>query len=583
FKDCRNLAEITLPDSLTLIDTYAFAGCISLADLEIPDSVTAIGSVKTVVKEIPGGIVSYRLVEEDQGGSFSGCTALANIRLSKNVEYIYPNTFTGCISLNHVEIPDGVKTIGTEAFKDCRNLADLEIPDSVTAIGSAKTVVKKIPGLLSFYDLVEEDQGGSFSGCTALANIRLPQSLTKIYPATFENCSGLNHIVLPPKVTSVGDGAFSGCTGLTSIYIPPSVTSLDLDASGLGQSVQNIYGEKGSYAETLATGSSCSFKEEVYCTFDANGGTVGEKKRLVLPGDLYRELPVPVKGNDKFLGWYTAANGGENVTANTKVTSEQSHTLYARWETAGTSGETQTPGGNDGAESGTKNPPGENPETKDNETSGGNSGNNGTSGGSGSNGTSGSSGSSGDGTDTPAGGSQKQAQTITASSKTAAYKSKPFSLKATAGGGGKLTYKSSNTKVAAVSSTGKVTVKNYGQATITIKAAAKGNYLAATKKITVKVVPKTPALKKVGSSGKKKISASWGKDKTADGYQMYISLQKDFKKGTYERTYKKSAGSMALTGLKSKKTYYIKLRSYKKVGKKKYYSAWSKVKNVKVK
>ena len=40
---------------------------------------------------------------------------------------------------------------------------------------------------------------------------------------------------------------------------------------------------------------------------------------------------------------------------------------------------------------------------------------------------------------------------------------------------------------------------------------------------------------------------------------------------------------MNVVGLKSKKTYYVKIRSYKKVGKKKYYGAWSKVKKVKIK
>lgn len=174
-------------------------------------------------------------------------------------------------------------------------------------------------------------------------------------------------------------------------------------------------------------------------------------------------------------------------------------------------------------------------------------------------------------------------QTITVSSKTVAYKSKPFYLNARTDGGGKLTYQTSNKKVAAVSSKGKVTVKNYGQATITIKAAARGNYLAATKKITIKVVPKAVKIKKAASSGKRLLSVTWSKDKNADGYQMQLCTRKDFKKGTLERAFKKSAGSTKLSGLKSKKTYYTRLRAYKKVGKKTYYGGWSKTKKIKIK
>ncbi|MDO4557249.1 MAG: Ig-like domain-containing protein, partial [Lachnospiraceae bacterium] len=174
-------------------------------------------------------------------------------------------------------------------------------------------------------------------------------------------------------------------------------------------------------------------------------------------------------------------------------------------------------------------------------------------------------------------------QAITASSKSVAYKSKPFSLNAKSSGGGKLTYKTSNKKVATVSSSGTVTVKNYGQTTITITAAANGNYQAATKKITIKVVPKKVTLKSLKTTKKKTMAAKWTKDKTVTGYQVYFSNRKDFKKGTFERTYKASKSSMSLYGVKSKKTYYVKIRAYKKVGSKKYYGSWSNVKKVKIK
>ena len=79
----------------------------------------------------------------------------------------------------------------------------------------------------------------------------------------------------------------------------------------------------------------------------------------------------------------------------------------------------------------------------------------------------------------------KAAQTIAASNLSLSF---PNSGKITASGNkGSLSYKSSNTAIATVDSTGKVTAKGVGKATITITAAATSNYNAATKTITVAV------------------------------------------------------------------------------------------------
>ncbi|MDO4555370.1 MAG: Ig-like domain-containing protein [Lachnospiraceae bacterium] len=164
-----------------------------------------------------------------------------------------------------------------------------------------------------------------------------------------------------------------------------------------------------------------------------------------------------------------------------------------------------------------------------------------------------------------------------------AYGSKTFSLNAKTNGGGKLSYKSSNKRIANVSQNGKVTVKNYGQTTITIKAATNGKYATANIRITIKVVPKKMVLKKMISPRKKKIKITWKKDKTVTGYNINLCLRKDFKRGTLERFCKLSEKFFLIQGVKSKKTYYVRVRGYKKVGNKTYYGAWSKTKSVKVK
>ncbi len=182
---------------------------------------------------------------------------------------------------------------------------------------------------------------------------------------------------------------------------------------------------------------------------------------------------------------------------------------------------------------------------------------------------------------TPAKPVTKLAQTITAKSFTKTYGNKPFSLGAKAKT--KLTYKSSNTKVATVSSTGKVTLKGPGKATITITAAANGNYNAATKRVTITVKPKKLAAPKVKSTRSRTLKVSWKRDTKATGYQVIIAQNSKFKKGkkTATITKNKTTGK-TFKKLKRKKTYYAKVRAYKKVGRTKLYGSYSKVKKVRV-
>ncbi|MCB6994430.1 hypothetical protein LI177_13165 [bacterium 210820-DFI.6.37] len=177
----------------------------------------------------------------------------------------------------------------------------------------------------------------------------------------------------------------------------------------------------------------------------------------------------------------------------------------------------------------------------------------------------------------------KAKQTITgASTFNKAYGSKAFSLGAKAKG--KLTYKSSNTKVATVSSAGKVTIKGTGTATITVNAAATTNYnKAAAKKVTIKVAPKKMAAPTV-KAAKKKMTVSWKKDTKATGYQLTYALNSKFTKSKKSVTISKNKTTKkTISKLKSQKTYYVKTRAYKTVGKTKLYGSYSKVKKIKVK
>jgi hypothetical protein len=66
----------------------------------------------------------------------------------------------------------------------------------------------------------------TFSGCTSLASVTIPNSVTSIGGGAFYNCSSLASVTIPNSVTTIGDNAFSGCSSLASVTIPNSVTTI---------------------------------------------------------------------------------------------------------------------------------------------------------------------------------------------------------------------------------------------------------------------------------------------------------------------------------------------------------------------
>ena len=164
------------------------------------------------------------------------------------------------------------------------------------------------------------------------------------------------------------------------------------------------------------------------------------------------------------------------------------------------------------------------------------------------------------------------------------YGDKAKSLGAKTTGNGKLTYVSSNKSVVTVSSNGLVSIKGTGKAVVTIKASATTKYNSAVKKITIVVKPKKQQITKLVSQKKNKVKVVWKIDSKASGYEVQVSRDTKFTKVVKRysiNTYKYYAKEM--TGFVSGRTYYVRVRSYKLVGKDKIYGAYSVSKSIKVK
>lgn len=105
-----------------------------------------------------------------------------------------------------------------------------------------------------------------------------------------------------------------------------------------------------------------------------------------------------------------------------------------------------------------------------------------------------------------------------------------------------------------------------------------------SKNVSFVIKPKKPTQNKLKSKAKKQLNISWKKDKNISGYEIQYSTSSKFtKKSTKTVKVGKSSTNLNVKKLKSKKKYYVRLRSYKTVNGKKYYSSYSNVKNSKVK
>lgn len=88
---------------------------------------------------------------------------------------------------------------------------------------------------------------------------------------------------------------------------------------------------------TSGTGSTQIIQQGIKVTFNPNGdiNTVCDTtSKQVKYGEEYGTLPIPARRGYTFLGWFTEKDegSGEEITANTEVTIETSHTLYAHWK-----------------------------------------------------------------------------------------------------------------------------------------------------------------------------------------------------------------------------------------------------------
>lgn len=201
-----NIASISIPDTVTRFEDYAFYQLGGWVEIYIPSSVKYVGKRAFSVSAIEC------ITVDPDNDYFMNDDAGALLTIDGSELLRLPPSFEG----SYV-VPDGVILIREDAFQDCGGMTQISIPDSVTSIGET-----------------------AFHFCTGLHEVILPANITVLNQSLFSMCENLTKVTLPEKLTTIGLGAFHGCAKLLKIEIPENVTYVDDRAFGYCKSLERI-------------------------------------------------------------------------------------------------------------------------------------------------------------------------------------------------------------------------------------------------------------------------------------------------------------------------------------------------------
>ena len=276
FDQCENMTEFVIEGAtdgtsqLKEIDSHAFLNCKKLASITLPNSVTYLGENNPT--SIEGGgvfegcesLTSFKFPSSYAsnnlpGFSFKNCKNLATIDWNGyNPKRLNSCAFWNCDKITWSQIPQSVEELGDECFYDCAALTSVDLskikkmdtgvfwgtpltsvewPAAVTEIPARTfwtcgqlTTIKGIPGQPGAWDNITKIGENAFNQCTALTTIKLPAELKTIDAQAFRTCINLATVDYGTKVETIGDGAFWYTGALKKFFFKGSVKTLGADA-----------------------------------------------------------------------------------------------------------------------------------------------------------------------------------------------------------------------------------------------------------------------------------------------------------------------------------------------------------------
>ena len=237
--------EYTIPDSVTKISQYAFESVRNVKNMMIPSGVEEIGAA-----------------------AFEAATALYPVQDLRNV-----------------------KRLGAMAFADVKNLRMILLGENLQIyMGKAYQNTNQIiirSGIESLY--LPDGTKTSYevlNGCTGVKSVIFGKGMT-LHRGDGAYCKELENIVLPEDLTEIPENFAKGCTSLKSIYIPETVTKIGENA--FQDDTVVLYGKKDSVAESYAKEAGLTFQDIDEHVHQYEPYTFYEDEYVTITGMLCRE------------------------------------------------------------------------------------------------------------------------------------------------------------------------------------------------------------------------------------------------------------------------------------------------------
>jgi hypothetical protein len=136
--------------------------------------------------------------------AFSGCTSLVKLKTQPKLESIGRFAFDQCTSIRTADLSASLKLaiLAEGTFSECSTIRSIALPDSVTVLGPSV-----------------------FQGCRALARVDMPEALQKIGSSAFTDCTSIGELVLPSNLQEFGSQALQGVAPNLRLLVVPEGTS----------------------------------------------------------------------------------------------------------------------------------------------------------------------------------------------------------------------------------------------------------------------------------------------------------------------------------------------------------------------
>ena len=352
--DLSNGSDIVVPNDIDGIPvTYVRGLTADLTSIKLPsslikikdDAFNSMDTLKSLV--IDGGAPNLNELGER---SFSGCSNIEELDLSNSkLTSIPEGAFAYCKNLKTIKLPSTITSIGDEAFYNCQSLTNIEGLDkcNLKSIGSAAfSNCKALENLDFSKSTFTNVPSKAFNGCSALAKITLPDTLTTIGGYAFYACYGIPQLDLSnTALTTLENYALYQMRETTKFSLPDSISSIGTHAFSVSTSngaVPTILPaslkDKVNYKDAATSpwlNRKVMFTDENVKTihFYGNGATIGDTEPMFVSEGSKVTLPSCgfSKTNYIFKGWNTKADGtGESYKPNATLTTIPSK-LYAQW------------------------------------------------------------------------------------------------------------------------------------------------------------------------------------------------------------------------------------------------------------